>query len=157
VRGSERNTANNLLASVVPRRNQSRSSLAGKDMTTFWIIVVFVALIGILLFKRSVDRTPDLTAAQVAELIDKFVDGSGGPYDWDDYINIPSRNAALEQIRRDCEEVSERFPPETKTEWCSPAGGAELKRLAQKARQLAQQTAAPLPRAPAGQGVDREG
>lgn len=107
-------------------------------MTTFWMIIAILALVGILLFKRWVDRQPDLTPDQVADLIEKFVDGIGGPYDWDDYISIPSRIPALEEIRRECEDVCVRFPPEKETEWCSPAGGAELRRLARKARQLAQ-------------------
>jgi hypothetical protein len=122
-------------------------------MTTFWMIIAILVLVGILLFKRWVDRQPDLTPEQVADVIDRFVDGNNSEdfaYEWDDYIHIPSRNPALEQIRRECEEVADKFPPERKTEWCSTEGRVELKRLAQKARELAQQSAAPLPSAPVG-------
>jgi hypothetical protein len=108
-------------------------------MLTLWLIIAAVVVMGILLFKRAVDKTPDLTPEQVADLIERYIKNPDDfVYEWDDYTHIPSRNPALEQVRRECEEVDDRFPPRNETEWCSPEGKAELKRLAQKARELAQ-------------------
>lgn len=128
-------------------------------MTTLWMIMAVVVLVGILLFKKWVDWQPDLTPGQVADVIDRFVDGNDSDdcaYEWDDYIHIPSRNPTLEQIRRECAEVRDNFPPEKETEWCNSGGRVELKRLAQKARELAQQSPAPLPRGRGGHS-DGEG
>ena len=113
-------------------------------MNIVWLILGAIALTGIFLFIRSVNRTPDLTPGQVADIIERFTDGAeANPHEWDDYTCIPSRNPELEQIRRDCEAVATIFPPENISEWCNTAGMAELKRLATKARQLAQQPLSP--------------
>jgi len=120
-------------------------------MTTFWMIIAVVVLTGILLFKRWVDRQPDLTPEQVAEILDRFVDendSDDNAYEWDDYISIPSRIPELERIRRECEAVRDKFPGASTNQWCNADGMREIKRLAQEARRLAQQSPAPLPRDP---------
>ena len=112
-------------------------------MTT-WVIVAAVAIIGLLLLKRAVDKTPDLTPEQIADMIEKYVQSADTLiYEWDDYTHIPSRIPALEEIRRECEAVSERFAH--KTEWISHEGKVELAQLAKKARRLAQPGAAREP------------
>ena len=117
-------------------------SLGREVMLTFWVVIAVVAVIGALLFKRAVDRTPDLTPEQVADLIERYINNPDDlVFEWDDYTHIPSRNPALEQIRRECEEVCERFPPRNEGEWYSPEAKPELKRLAQRARGTAQPAA----------------
>ena len=108
-------------------------------MSTYWGIFWIIILLGILIFKKWVDSQPDLTPEEVAKIIDSFVEGTDGPYDWDDYIHIPSRIPELEQIRKECEAIAKRFPSQIKTEWCSAEGLTELKLLANKARQLSKQ------------------
>lgn len=44
-------------------------------------------------------REDQREALSVAKTIRDFLDGSGGEWDWDDFISCPLRNAALERIR----------------------------------------------------------
>ena len=45
---------------------------------------------------RPVDRTAD----EVAKAISDALDGSGGPYDWNDFKTIPIIDPQLEEIRQ---------------------------------------------------------
>lgn len=44
---------------------------------------------------RSTDRTP----GEVAGYIRDFIEGTGGEWDWDDFISVPIADPALDAIR----------------------------------------------------------
>jgi hypothetical protein len=46
-----------------------------------------------------------MTADDVADCIEKFIDGLGGRHDWDDFISVPIADDALDAIRRRCAEL----------------------------------------------------
>ncbi|AYV45768.1 hypothetical protein CFHF_11870 [Caulobacter flavus] len=47
-------------------------------------------------FERAVDRTPEAVAA----ILRDFLEGTGGPNDWDDFESVPITDPKLEDIRR---------------------------------------------------------
>ena len=60
-----------------------------------------IPLIGI--YQAATARYPvdhQHEALVVAQTIREFLDGSGGEWDWDDFLSWPLRNAELEDIRR---------------------------------------------------------
>ena len=40
------------------------------------------------------------------EAIQNFLDGTGGAYDWDDFISLPLGYPDLEEVQRFCNELS---------------------------------------------------
>jgi len=73
------------------------------DHSPLWQRVIAFALLPVIipaaavaeLFSKPVRRTPD----EVANYLDDFIDGSSGPYDWDDFISLKIADPALEGIR----------------------------------------------------------
>jgi hypothetical protein len=63
-----------------------------------------------------------LTRANVAEYIRNFLDGTGGKWDWDDFISAKSGDPWLDQIRKTCAELPDRYPPTRKDHYCSGEG-----------------------------------
>jgi len=56
------------------------------------IIVVFIVMT--LLAKRRNRRSP----SEVANIIERFIDGKGSDWEWDDFIFSPIHNPTLEKI-----------------------------------------------------------
>ncbi len=58
-------------------------------------------ILGILLLQKLsiLKKTVDLTADDVAGYLEEFVEGKGGPWDWDDFTSIPITDPQLEAIR----------------------------------------------------------
>ena len=71
------------------------------------------------LLSRPVERT----RADVAGAIKAFVDETGGPYDWDDFIcGGRIKDPKIESIRARCASLPEEFPPLKRGRYCSEAG-----------------------------------
>ena len=52
-----------------------------------------------------------------------FLEGTGGKWDWDDFISLPLGYPDLEEIQRFCNELSETHPPAQKGGgYCSEEG-----------------------------------
>jgi hypothetical protein len=49
------------------------------------------------------------TAAEVAEYLRDFIDGTGGDWDWDDFESVPIADPELDRIRR---EAASAAPPD---------------------------------------------
>ena len=71
-----------------------------------------------------------LTKDEVLTYIRDFIEGSGGKWDWDDFISIPIDDPALELVRQDCAKLPDRYPPTRPGHYCSDEGFEELRRLA---------------------------
>lgn len=52
-------------------------------------------------FERPLERSAD----EVARYLRAFIEGTGGEWDWDDFISIPIANSKLEAIRRRAIEI----------------------------------------------------
>jgi hypothetical protein len=69
----------------------------------------------------------------MADEIQKFIDGTGGPWDWDDFISVRVRDPHLEQIRVTCIATSEKFPAGA-LGWCNAEGLDYLRTVVDKLR-----------------------
>jgi hypothetical protein len=69
-----------------------------------------------------------------AELIESFVNGTCGPYDWDDFLEGSKKNAKLQEIREECERVEIDHPARIEHEWCNDVGAQTLLAIAARLR-----------------------
>ena len=84
-------------------------------------IILLLRLLGI---GKTINRSP----ADVAGFIRDFIEGTGGEWDWDDFISVPITSPELEPIRAQAAMIE--LP-------LNPAGVDELKELLAKAEALA--------------------
>ena len=65
----------------------------------------------------------NVTRAEAAHYIEDFINGTGGRWDWDDFISLRIKNdAELEAIRHRCARLPAEFPPVKPGTYCSDAG-----------------------------------
>lgn len=76
-----------------------------------------------------------LTRSEAAALIEGFIEGTGGEWDWDDFTSVRHRDAMVEAARQDCLAVADDFPAHVPTEWCGPGGTAVLRAIAARLRE----------------------
>jgi hypothetical protein len=69
-----------------------------------------------------------------AKVIESFVDGTCGPYDWDDFLNGSKKDAELQKIREECERVEIDYPACSEHEWCNDEGVRALLAIAARLR-----------------------
>jgi hypothetical protein len=62
------------------------------------------------------------TREEVAREIEKFLNGDGGAYDWDDFVSIPIRDERLNAIRIECAEPRDMNPPDNCRQYCGEQG-----------------------------------
>ena len=71
------------------------------------------------------------TAAEVSEIIERFLDGTSQPYEWDDFTSIPIADPFLDGIRHVCAHVDSAFPPEPESHrYCSERGAELIRAIA---------------------------
>ena len=63
-----------------------------------------------------------MNKSELAKLIRSFVDGSCGPWDWDDFTSVSHKDQEIERLRQAINEVPDKYPPGKKTHWCNEAG-----------------------------------
>ena len=80
------------------------------------------------------------TKAEVASIIEKFLDGSGGKWDWDDFCSLSIGDPYLDSVRIQCSELSLTCPPTEKGHYCSQAGFEIMRELVSKLRAAKQMT-----------------
>jgi hypothetical protein len=57
---------------------------------------------------------------EVAQILENFLQGAGGPWDWDDFISVGNvADDRLKQIQRHVNLLSDEFPPEKPGEYCN--------------------------------------
>lgn len=60
---------------------------------------------------------------EVAQILENFVEGTGGPWDWDDFISIANvEDERLKHIQRHVNLLSEEFPSEKQGHYCNEQG-----------------------------------
>jgi hypothetical protein len=77
----------------------------------------------------------DLTRSQVADIISRFLDGTGGDWDWEDFTSGYSlSDKRLEEIRIRSMTLPAEFPPTTPREYTNEEGRAVLVELVRELR-----------------------
>ena len=73
-------------------------------------------------------RKHELTRQEVAQILEDFLDGSGKPWDWDDFtLGMSLENDELEAIRVRARGLGQEFPPDSPNEYCNEQGLAVLR------------------------------
>jgi hypothetical protein len=73
------------------------------------------------------------TKAEVADIIERFLNGGGGGWDWDDFLSIPIADPELDEVRQRCDATRDDG---YRNQWCGSAGIAELRRIVAELRSL---------------------
>ena len=102
-------------------------------------LIIFVAVIAMILFflilsyigKKRFSRTKE----EVASTIENFINGTSGPYDWDDFVSIPIKDAELNKIRLHCANLYKEYPPQKDGHFCSEEGVKVLSNYIKKLRE----------------------
>jgi hypothetical protein len=64
----------------------------------------------------------EVSAVELRETLQQFVDRTDGTWDWDDFISCPLKDPRFEAIRQRCATLDREFPPESKGQYCGPKG-----------------------------------
>ena len=102
------------------------------------ILVVFAIFAGIVLvaFVNGKFSKPEIMSpGEVAEMIERFVEGTGGAYDWDDFISVRIADPYLSAVQEVCSQTHAAFPPPGNRGWSDEKGIAVLRQLAADVRQ----------------------
>jgi hypothetical protein len=62
------------------------------------------------------------TKQEVSDIIERFVAGTGGKWDWDDFCTQQISNSDLDQIRIKCAGLDATHPPAIKGHFCNDSG-----------------------------------
>jgi hypothetical protein len=84
------------------------------------------------LFQSKKATSDDYGSA--AAVIEAFLDGKSGQWDWDDFTSIKKKDAFLESVRRRCLAVHDEFPPQHAGAYCDDAGLEVLRGLVRELR-----------------------
>jgi hypothetical protein len=71
---------------------------------------------------------------KAAALIEAFVDGRSGRWDWDDFTSTKKNDAFLESVRNRCVAIRGDHPEEEGARYCSEAGLEVLRAIAKDIR-----------------------
>lgn len=69
-------------------------------------------------------KEKELDRFDVAKILEDFLQGTGGPWDWDDFTQgmAPLRDPNLEAIRGRCASLGKEFPPTSPGWYCGEEG-----------------------------------
>ena len=66
---------------------------------------------------------------RIADLIERFLDGRVGPWEWDDFLAGDSSDPVVEAVRARCATLPEDYPRTSPTSFCASEGLAILREL----------------------------
>jgi hypothetical protein len=69
-----------------------------------------------------------------ASTIEAFLNGTIGPWNWDDFTSIKQTDPVLESVRLRCSSVYAEYPATEKGHYCNSDGFQLLRELAQSVR-----------------------
>jgi hypothetical protein len=70
-----------------------------------------------------------LTPEEVCKAIDSFVNGTGGAWDWDDFLYAPIKDPYLKELRDKCFNLRDEYPSRNPNEYCNEVGLKILEEL----------------------------
>jgi hypothetical protein len=74
------------------------------------------------------------TKSEVAGIIEQFLDGTSGKWDWDDFCSLSIIDPYLDSVRIQCSELNLTCPPTEKGYYCSQAGFEIMREFVAKLR-----------------------
>ena len=81
------------------------------------------------------DGQLNMSKEEAAVEIEKFLEGKGGDWDWDDFITISQKDPYLDRVRIKCSSVFYDYPAGKEGGYCSEEGYEVLRNLVKELRQ----------------------
>ena len=85
-------------------------------------------------------RKIGMSRAEMADMIERFVDGTCHQWEWDDFCAVEIVEPQLEILRMRCAGLSQEFPATQKGHYCSEAGMDVLRHMMKELRQSGEGT-----------------
>jgi hypothetical protein len=63
-----------------------------------------------------------MTRREIADVIDAFLDGTGGERDWNDFTSVYLDDPELDAVRQRCVDIRDEFPPKHERRYCGDEG-----------------------------------
>ena len=76
-----------------------------------------------------------MTKEEVAEIIEAFLNGTGGQWDWDDFISVRQKDDYLENIRTICDNLPLEYPPDKAGHYANDEGLKKLQTIVKELRE----------------------
>jgi len=70
----------------------------------------------------------------VADEIERFLTGTGGSWDWDDFVSVQFDDPELEGIRKTCASLPMLYPPTVDSAYCDEQGVDVLRSILRNLR-----------------------
>lgn len=71
-----------------------------------------------------------LSPSTCADLIERFVAGRAGDWEWDDFLSVRQDDPLVEAARSECASIQDRYPADETTQYCNDSGSEALRELA---------------------------
>lgn len=102
-----------------------------------WIISITLIVVAIYAIKRYFDSAPEPTPDYVSELLEKAINGTAHPFEWDGFLTCPYKNSEIESIRLQCQEIYENNKAKEEDMWVNEKGAQLLKGIQQQLHEKA--------------------
>jgi hypothetical protein len=80
---------------------------------------------------------PTRLQTEVADTIQAFLDGTGGKWDWDEFVSLRIRNdRGMDAIRELCAAIPDIYPPDNPGHYCGEQGIQFMRDIVQRIRAL---------------------
>ena len=96
------------------------------------IVVAALAVISLLLIVSALPIRSRRTRSEVIHYIERFIDGTGGDREWDEFTCVRIKDPELDLVRRRCLAIDERFPPTRPGPYCDEVGLLELRQIVEE-------------------------
>jgi hypothetical protein len=104
-------------------------------MIPILILVAATFIAGILIARSRATR--GLGGPEMAAIIDDFIEGRRGDWEWEETWQRPGNSMGLDAFKDLVANVPKEYPPDAPGVLCSPAGFARLRALRDRLRQAA--------------------
>lgn len=81
-----------------------------------------------------------LSRDEVAGILERFLAGTSGDWEWDDFLSSPVKDPVLNEIRLRCSKLDSEFPPEKAGEFCNSRGRELIRDYAVRLRAAGDKT-----------------
>ena len=98
-----------------------------------WGLVMSVGVLVLMFTVAALPIKHKASREDVAKAIEDFVNGCGGPWDWDDFISCRIADEELEAVRIKCLRTQSEYPSGA-IGWCNEQGIEVLRDLAKQLR-----------------------
>jgi len=101
-------------------------------LPVFIVALAVVAPVALFSKVTGYGATANRSREEVARTIEDFVNGRGGPWDWDDFISVPIEDSRLESIRARCARL---VPPSRSGAYCGEGGFDVMRQVIHELRE----------------------